>query len=184
MLLLFLERGGGGEKNFIVYNTPHLVKSTQKHNALKFKPFTSPFPVLLQNGGKLHWLQHKTDLVLTGHNFIRKPILYRKLPKRCIRFFITLIFYHRTVVKQIITHLLSYTDTVLWCSHSDTHRCVAAPIFHELVASVDFFGATSYFKKMVHNNHESDALRNISQLLKAMSQQLTFDAQVWAKLWY
>ncbi len=132
-------RGGGRRRILLSTIPPHLVKSTQKHNALKFKPFTSHFPVLLHNGGKLHWLHHKTDLVLTGHNFIRKSILYRKLPKICIRFFITLIFYHRTVVKQIITR--SYTDTVLWGSHSDIHRCVAAPIFHVLVASVDFFGS-------------------------------------------
>ncbi len=52
-----------------------------------------------------------------------------------IKLLIIFIFYHRTVVKQYhhMTHWLSYSKTVLWCSRCKSHRYVAAPLRHLLI---------------------------------------------------
>jgi hypothetical protein len=60
--------------------------------------------------------------------FIRKPILFRTRQKN-IKLLITLIFYHRAIVKQghYMKNFLSYSNTMLWCSCWKIPRFVALP---------------------------------------------------------
>ncbi len=70
-------------------------------------------PVLLHNGWILQLLHHKTDLLLTGFPFIRKPTLFRIWTK-ILNFLLLSSF----VIEQLWRKIIIQCDTfVLSCNH-------------------------------------------------------------------
>jgi hypothetical protein len=119
----------------------HFVHVMKQSIVEEFPPKSRPFKTCwrMQCGLKKRWLQVRSDTFLVfllnsnsethtaknGFSFNEFSNILLNMVK--IYVFITFIFYHRSVLKQDhkMTHLLSFVNTVLWCSSCKFHRYVA-----------------------------------------------------------